>query len=67
LNGVNTPAGAKEWQAMDMNTVPTESLRKMFNLNARARGAGMGEKLRQGFAQIKFLCHPEKLRSGCNI
>jgi hypothetical protein len=26
---------------MDMNTVPTDSLRKMFNLAARAHGAGM--------------------------
>jgi hypothetical protein len=39
LNGINTPAGAKEWQAMDMNTVPTVSLRKMFNLAACIRGA----------------------------
>jgi hypothetical protein len=26
---------------MDINTVPTDSLRKMFNLAARAHGAGM--------------------------
>ncbi len=40
-------AGAKEWQAMDMNTVPTDSLRKMFNLAAHARGAGIVENFEE--------------------
>jgi hypothetical protein len=53
LNGVNTPAGAKEWQAMDINTVPTVSLRKMFNLAARAHAAGIAENLRRAFARFK--------------
>ena len=35
----------KNGRLMNMNTVPTDSLRKMFNLAARARGAGIAEEL----------------------
>jgi hypothetical protein len=41
---------------MDMNTVPTDSLLKMFNLATRAHAAGIAEDFRRAFARDKILC-----------
>jgi hypothetical protein len=54
LNGVNTPAGAKEWQAYEYKHCSDRFVTKNVQSDRRARAAGIVKNLRRAFARISF-------------